>query len=482
MVKQFTKRVGLLIFASLLGLSPTVSAMAQPNLSGIDPEIPGRITIHRLAGSTAQEPSVGTPLVGIPYTIELVRLRSDVEQTAQNLVNPDNFEPITGAAAFEMQVSTDANGVANFTDLPHGIYLVTEGAHSVTPASDRIEPFIVGIPRRSSDGTSWLYEVDVYPKSEEDTALDLRKEGTLYWDETQADLVAEWTVETTLPRLIGNATQLRFVDELDARLTFVPGSVVGTYWRLENVADVPTQTEATLIYNTHYLVDFDESTRLLIIELTAEGRAALAQNAILAPTGTLAFTFRTTVAIPSRENASQLGEISNEVTLYYNEENGIQATATVTQLALEVEKVDVNGDLIGNGDPINEATFELFLSEDENDPAFSNAAGDNRQFSASNGVAFIPGLMTGTYYLREVASPQGYRQIQDFMPVNVTVGTEDRPYVTLVQVVNEVDEGFVLPETGGMGTLLFTAAGLLLIGGAVGLVLVARRRREENHD
>ena len=44
-------------------------------------------------------------------------------------------------------------------------------------------------------------------------------------------------------------------------------------------------------------------------------------------------------------------------------------------------------------------------------------------------------------------------------------------------VLYDEDGSFDLPVTGGMGTALFTIAGILLMGGAVLLVIVAVRKR-----
>ena len=47
----------------------------------------------------------------------------------------------------------------------------------------------------------------------------------------------------------------------------------------------------------------------------------------------------------------------------------------------------------------------------------------------------------------------------------------------MVPVTIENSKGFTLPTTGGMGTILFTAGGILLMGAALILVVAIRRKR-----
>ena len=482
-MKKIIKKGVLLAFAIMLFTQAVLPVIAQPNLSGIDPDARGSITINRFAGSTAAAPTSGTPLNGIPYTIQLVRLRSDIDPATDDLRDPASFEVITGAGAFSETAST-VNGIVSFDDLPQGIFLVTEGTHTVTPEGDRVAPFIVGIPRRVMQGEGenatevWVYDVVVYPKSEADVELSFAKDVEMEWDADLDDLVATWELQTVVPRLIGNATHFEFVDPLDSRLTLVPNSVVGTYQRAVEVEDVMTTVAHTLDPVTHFTYSIGSDDELRII-LTQAGMDHLAAYAITAPSpdGTLVFTFRTHVSMLEAD----LGDITNEALLLFNttdEEEGIRAAGgPVTQFAMEIEKIDVNGTRL------SEATFEVFLDEDRDYPAFPNASGVNRSFTTTNGVVFIPGLQAGTFYLYETASPEGFRPILDSLQVviNESHGDETREYVVLLQVVNEVEGGFYLPVTGGVGTILFTVVGLGLIGGAVTLAIIAKRRRRTHN-
>lgn len=54
---------------------------------------------------------------------------------------------------------------------------------------------------------------------------------------------------------------------------------------------------------------------------------------------------------------------------------------------------------------------------------------------------------------------------------------EAAAFVTLLV---ENDDGFQLPVTGGMGTILFTAVGVVLMGAAVILLVVIIRKKRAN--
>lgn len=114
------------------------------------------------------------------------------------------------------------------------------------------------------------------------------------------------------------------------------------------------------------------------------------------------------------------------------------------------------------------------------------------------GILKLSGLDVGDYLLTEVQAPAGYNKLSAPISINIqddTAGTDSGPdgkpeytdsensteveaadgYVP-VTVINT--QGFTLPTTGGMGTVLFTAGGVVLMGaGLVLLVVFLRRRR-----
>ena len=113
---------------------------------------------------------------------------------------------------------------------------------------------------------------------------------------------------------------------------------------------------------------------------------------------------------------------------------------------------------------------------------------------ANLGQLQLSGLDVGTYYLKEIKAPDGYNLLAQPVKITITDGgeTDDGTttpadgivddenattgYVSGTTITNT--QGFTLPTTGGMGTVLFTAGGVVLMGaGLVLLVVFLRRRR-----
>lgn len=96
------------------------------------------------------------------------------------------------------------------------------------------------------------------------------------------------------------------------------------------------------------------------------------------------------------------------------------------------------------------------------------------------GVTEIKGLGNGTYYLVETEAPQNYNLLTEAVEVKIEDGdkvasfNEDGTYKEGgVQVINYT--GTILPSTGGIGTTIFYAAGIVVMAGAVFFVVRSRK-------
>lgn len=106
----------------------------------------------------------------------------------------------------------------------------------------------------------------------------------------------------------------------------------------------------------------------------------------------------------------------------------------------------------------------------------------------NTGKLNIRGLDVGDYLLTETKAPEGF-----VLPENATIAVQitDADVNGKVENKNNVEQadGYAqftvengknieLPVTGGMGTVLFTAGGILLIGCAFVLLLIARKKKD----
>ena len=84
------------------------------------------------------------------------------------------------------------------------------------------------------------------------------------------------------------------------------------------------------------------------------------------------------------------------------------------------------------------------------------------------------GLEAGDYYLVEIQAPAGYNMLN--YPIEVTLNETSASEDNVLKVANS--DGFQLPATGGMGTVLFTVVGAGIVSGA-GVSLVLKKKRED---
>ena len=87
------------------------------------------------------------------------------------------------------------------------------------------------------------------------------------------------------------------------------------------------------------------------------------------------------------------------------------------------------------------------------------------------GTVSIKGLRIDKYYLEEILAPEGYNQLTSRFEVDLqgdrTIATEP------VKVTNTT--GLILPDTGGIGTVLFVTVGSIMVMG-FGVLLVTKLR------
>lgn len=151
----------------------------------------GSITIHKYEyngqvkpDSTGEEndvnnlPEGATPLEGATFSIYKVMDRAELQNyydgtdvkdkvTVDTYLNEDG-NAIKSGETYSTAVdtkTTGANGIAEFSDLQLGLYVVVETG---TPdkVTSPVKPFLVSVPMtKASSLSDWLYDIHVYPKN-----------------------------------------------------------------------------------------------------------------------------------------------------------------------------------------------------------------------------------------------------------------------------------------------------------------------------
>lgn len=205
--------------------------------------------------------------------------------------------------------------------------------------------------------------------------------------------------------------------------------------------------------------------------------------------------YSTTVAVNGTD-AGASNPLQAEGTLVWEPTNNITTVAFTNTyhppLPVTLKKVDTEN----TKKTLPGAKFVLYQTEGETKKYYSKANGtamwitlEDGQTEESlalttdeNGVITFQDLPEGKYSLKEVKAPDGYNLLKE--PITFTVsqdsvriGTANSGIATAEKETITVknNTGFLLPQTGGMGTALFYIVGGILTIGA-GILLVIRLR------
>lgn len=156
---------------------------------------------------------------------------------------------------------------------------------------------------------------------------------------------------------------------------------------------------------------------------------------------------------------------------------------------VDEETVKTKMSFVSEGD----GKYRVALANDETG-AITYVTTGSDEANGTLGKLDIRGLDVGTYELKETKAPDGYVLLNGTVSFTITDdktapddkdgadGIADGENATegkngYVSATVENHEGFNLPLTGGMGTLLFTAGGIVLIALAAVLLFAANRKK-----
>ena len=199
----------------------------------------------------------------------------------------------------------------------------------------------------------------------------------------------------------------------------------------------------------------------------------------------------------SQSASTVIGSTGNSNTAYLDYSNNPyddtssqeqESTNTVYTYGAEITKVDKS-----TGSTLTGAEFNLssgadtlyFLKTADGVYYLANSTdtGATQTLAVDgNGKVCIYGLDTGTYSLTETKAPEGYNKATS--PVAITItddnldGVLDDGTTGILTLNFQNGQGFQLPVTGGIGTVIFAASGIVFVGlGLIVLAVVIKKSR-----
>lgn len=468
----------IIVFASIPALR------VKANDSIIDKTRKGSITIHKYlmkeipvdgkeaTGEVLADtdiPSGAVPLGGV--TFDVYKVANGTKDTTV----PEGAKPITKLTTADGSNGT-TKGVAVASDLELGTYLVVEEDNS--QVTQKCANFIVNVPMTDKDGSKWIYDVHVYPKNATNEIpvihKSVTKEGNQH-DSADINKDVTWIIEPSIPKTIGDYKKYEITDKIDSRLTYSGNLSVS----------VKDNTSIILSKTTDYIAtEPSEKDNELKVVFTTSGLKKLSA----APGGSVKITFTTKI----NSTAGMGEEIPNKAILHYtnefNEEGNPESdNPEVHTGGVELLKDDADSKAVLKG-----AEFKIYRSEqDANNGtnAVKNPENEKEDWvavSGEDGIAKFYGLKYGTigqaanqgstdYWIVEVKAPKdenGKAYTLLSKPLKVTISAQS--HTKRLEVENSK---FFLPITGGMGVVVFTSAGILLMTAAVFLFIRSNRKQ-----
>ena len=419
--------------------------------------------------------------------------------------------------------STCVNGVYTITDLEAGYYLVKDLDKSLSGVEgDAYTDFILKVV----DDTEAQPKSDV-PSVEKKVQEDDKYKRDGGYGEGYND-VADWNIGDDVPfKLIGTVPdnlddyetyKYIFHDTLSAGLTLNEGSI-SVY-----VASNKEGTDKALISKEYYSVRTSDtadkcSFEVAFVDLTAVPDVTAGKYIIVEYTAKLNTSAE--IGLTGNPNKVYL-EFSNNPNSGGEGDTGKTPEDEVIVFTYELDVTKISGEEGIAETPLPGAEFKLYrqvtdadgntvteyviVNSDGKVTGWTQIEADGSVLTAdANGQFKVSGLDDGTYYLKETKAPDGYNlnstpiKIEidattnngqnwaggaKYALTNISV-TDDSSDVEIDKANTSANEGKVsikvknypgsdLPETGGMGTRVIYALGVILVLGS-GAVLIARK-------
>ena len=290
-----------------------------------------------------------------------------------------------------------------------------------------------------------------------------------------------WIIQSAIPAGLATGQRYEITDTLNYQLTYVGNVQVTVSEKTAGAHDdllVLTEGEdyiLTVTGDTEPVNGAEEPITSFKVALTATGMAKVAAVEGVEPEVRVYFDAYID------EDAILGTEIPNQAHIHYENNVGIEfdRDSDIPEVhtgGISLVKVDASN----QSKRLSGAKFTLNVKNEDGTftavPFYTDAAMTLRAEEAvtdANGCALFYGLAYGTYYLIETEAPEGYNLLTE--PVEVVIDGTTHLEENAVLVTNS--SRFRLPETGGIGTSLFTFGGVGILGAAALVLLGGKKKR-----
>ena len=411
--------------------------------------------------------------------------------------------------AIELSYDSDSKAYTA-TGQPVGMYLIVVPGHDSTTYSRAV----ASIYYTNGNGQDVIVDLTMTTKTD----------STVAWVKKEVDV----KVDKKVNGVAGNTAKIGEIVNYDVTINPVP-KYSGAHPRLdvtdklsdglEYQKDVKVYVDGDEIPAAKYTVGFDEDTNTLTVNfVTADGYT---MNEYAGKAAVIKYTAKLTT-----EAVLNDGGNGNDVTLNYTKDSSVQGDDDTSTSKTHTYTFDIDGQTTGSltsgilnkyGEevesttgakkPLEGATFTLYKTNPDTDKSaqpYTTEAFGGTTTTDANGQVKITGLPEGIYYLKETAVTDTSYSLNSHVfeividaEIDATTGLlkswtitidgsatstfiVDNNAGTATPTINPTNiqntKLSSLPSTGGIGTYIFTIAGIIIMAAAAGFFFVSRRK------
>ena len=406
-------------------------------------------------------------------------LNSTDTDKSQNIITICDGMSWTGTAdktvTFKYDGSADVS-TQEITDLADGIYYVYCSKKPGTVKS--VQGSLMSLPY--FDGTDWKYNYETVNLASKINVSGITVTKTVADNKVGTQKNAEYTLTaSTAGSTTNKVGTYAIVDNMDNALSLIDNTVK-VYFVKDSVETPAEDGDFTVESNYAYkdATGIDATATFAVVATDA-----LLQGDKFYNYDTIKVTFSAKVNADIADKVTT--DLPNTDGLYYGNEGNFtykpgNNTVNVATAGLDVTKVDGNTTstkLAGAEFTLykDSACTEAITVEGVTVKATTTTNGNDKFYYGKHEFYFTPGV---DYFVKETKAPAGYNINSTIFKVTAVakaytaVGTVENGAATVVK-----DYPVTVPQTGGMGTMMFYVGGAALIACAGVLLFVLKRKK-----